>query len=46
MKKINFKFSLFKSFWVVVKFYWWELEEKWKVIGLLLFFIFLLIFYV
>ena len=45
MKKINLKFSSFKSFWVVAKSYWWESEEKWKAIGLLLFLIFLLIFH-
>ena len=45
MKKINLNFNSFKSFWVVAKSYWWESEEKWKAIGLLLFLIFLLIFH-
>ena len=44
MKKINLNFSSFKAFWAVAKSYWWESEEKWKAIGLLLFLIFLLIF--
>ncbi|MDJ0554192.1 MAG: ABC transporter ATP-binding protein/permease [Microcoleaceae cyanobacterium MO_207.B10] len=43
MKKINLNFSGFKRFWTVAKSYWWESEEKWKAIGLLLFIIFLLI---
>ncbi|MGK7898886.1 MAG: ABC transporter ATP-binding protein/permease [Xenococcus sp. (in: cyanobacteria)] len=45
MKKINLNFSGFQRFWVVAKSYWWESEEKWKAIGLLLLLIFLLIFH-
>jgi vitamin B12/bleomycin/antimicrobial peptide transport system ATP-binding/permease protein len=42
MKKFKLDFSACQRFWAVAKPYWWDSQERWKAIGLLLFLIFLL----
>jgi putative ATP-binding cassette transporter len=42
MKKFKIDFSACQRFWAVAKPYWWDSQERWKAIGLLLFLIFLL----
>jgi putative ATP-binding cassette transporter len=42
MKKLKIDFSACQRFWAVAKPYWWDSQERWKAIGLLLFLIFLL----
>jgi putative ATP-binding cassette transporter len=36
MKKFKLDFSAFQGFWAVAKPYWWDSQERWKAIGLLL----------
>ncbi len=42
MKKLKLDFSAFQRFWAVAKPYWWDSQERWKAIGLLVFLLFLL----
>ena len=42
MKKFKLDFSACRRFWAVARPYWWDSQERWKAIGLLLFLIFLL----
>jgi len=42
MKTLKIDFSACRRFWAVAKPYWWDSQERWKAIGLLLFLIFLL----
>ncbi|MCT7988510.1 ABC transporter ATP-binding protein/permease [Laspinema olomoucense] len=43
MKKLKLDFSACQRFWAIAKPYWWDSQERWKAIGLLLFVMFLLI---
>ncbi|AFY80551.1 ABC transporter ATP-binding protein/permease [Oscillatoria acuminata] len=42
MKKLKLDFSACQRFWAVAKPYWWDSQERWKAIGLLVLVMFLL----
>ncbi|MCT7982854.1 ABC transporter ATP-binding protein/permease [Laspinema sp. A4] len=42
MKRLKLDFSAFQRFWAVAKPYWWDSQERWKAISLMLFMMFLL----